>query len=82
MSGAVFQALSFGIPIICDLEYHQIYNYPESIVYKKSISEIIKIINNIDIDQYNYKKSIIIDYVNKKIDYNNSILDNIIKNLQ
>lgn len=78
LSGAVFQALSFGIPIICDKQYHDIYQYPESIVYKKSISEIINIINNISIINYNYKKSIIINYINKKIDENNNILSELI----
>jgi hypothetical protein len=56
MSGAVFQALSFGIPIICDKQYHDIYKYPESIVYIKSISEVIKTIKNISINNYIYKK--------------------------
>jgi len=78
LSGAVFQALSFGIPLICDKQYYDIYEYPESIVYKKSISEIIKTIQNISIDNYNHKKSIIINYVNKKINENYEILQELI----
>jgi len=73
ISGGVFQALSFGIPLICDKLYDNIYNYPESIVYKNSIKEILDKIENIDVNKYQTMRNKIINYVEEKI-FNNNIL--------
>ena len=76
ISGGVFQALSFNIPIICDEIYHNIYNYPESIVYKKSIIEILPILNEIDIKNYQSKQANIAKYIESIISLNNDLLNN------
>ncbi len=75
ISGGVFQALSFGIPLICDELYHTTYNYPESIVYKKSIQEILPILDTIDIKKYQIMRTNIMKYVEKKIFDNNNLID-------
>ncbi len=78
ISGGVFQALSYRIPIICDKEYDEIYKYPESIVYKNSISEILYELENISIDQYNSKRIILDYFINNKIISYTHNLDKII----
>jgi hypothetical protein len=75
ISGGVFQALSFGIPLICDELYQKIYNYPESIVYKKSIKEILPILDTIDSKKYKIMRTNIMKYVEIKIFDNNNLID-------
>lgn len=78
ISGCVFQSLSFGIPIICDKQYFNIYKYPSSITYNKSINEIINKLNLIDINQYNIMQNNILEFNKIIINNNNKYLYSII----
>lgn len=77
ISGSVFQAFSFGIPIICDKKYYDIYKYPESIIYNKSIIEILNKINLVNINDYNIMQNNIKNFNIKLIDNNFNNLNNI-----
>ncbi len=79
ITGCIFQGLSFGIPVICDKKYYDIYKYPGSIVYNNSIVEILNKINLLNIDDYNILQHKIINFNKNTINYNFNYLNNILK---